>query len=136
MTSAAERSAPDRSCLREWKRGSRIILDANPGYRQARFPASDDPARAALVKSMHGKTLPAVGVVEVNIIDEELTRLLQFEQGGIDYLALRGEIASRLLANGKLKPEYVGARRDAPRASRALSVLVQLQHCRSASSAA
>jgi ABC-type transport system substrate-binding protein len=93
--------------LREWKRGSRIILDANPGYRQARFPASDDPARAALVKSMHGKTVPAVGVVEVNIIDEELTRLLQFEQGGIDYLALRGEIASRLLLNGKLKPEYV-----------------------------
>ncbi|HEV2039401.1 MAG TPA: ABC transporter substrate-binding protein, partial [Casimicrobiaceae bacterium] len=93
--------------LREWKRGSRIILDANPGYRQARFPASDDPARAALVKSMHGKTVPAVGVVEVNIIDEELTRLLQFEQGGIDYLALRGEIASRLLVNGKLKPEYV-----------------------------
>src|SRR6266705_2907366 len=24
--------------LREWKRGSRIILDANPGYRQAGFP--------------------------------------------------------------------------------------------------
>ena len=45
-------------------------------------------------------------MVEVNIIDEELTRLLQFEQGGIDYLVLRGEIASRLLANGKLKPEY------------------------------
>jgi oligopeptide transport system substrate-binding protein len=92
--------------LREWKRGSRIILDANSGYRQARFPTSDDPARAALVKSMQGKSVPAVGMVEVNIIDEELTRLLQFEQGGIDYLVLRGEIASRLLANGKLKPEY------------------------------
>ena len=92
--------------LREWKRGSRIILEANPGYRQVRFPASDDPARAALVRSMQGKTLPQIGVVEVNIIDEELTRLLQFEQGGIDYLVLRGEIASRLLTNGKLKPEY------------------------------
>jgi oligopeptide transport system substrate-binding protein len=92
--------------LREWKRGSRIVLDANPGYRKAHFPASVDPARAALVKSMQGKTVPAVGVVEVNIIDEELTRLLQFEQGGIDYIALRGEIATRLLVNGKLKPEY------------------------------
>jgi oligopeptide transport system substrate-binding protein len=47
-------------------------------------------------------------VVEVNIIDEELTRLLQFEQGGIDYIALRGEIATRLLVNGKLKSEYAG----------------------------
>jgi ABC-type transport system substrate-binding protein len=93
--------------LREWKRGSRIILDANPAYRQARFPASDDPARAALVKSMQGGPVPSVGVVEINIIDEEITRLLQFEQGGIDYLALRGEVASRLLVNGKLKPEYV-----------------------------
>ena len=92
--------------LREWKRGSRIVLDANPGYRKAYFPASGDPARAALVKSMQGKTVPAVSVVEVNIIDEEITRLLQFEQGGIDYLALRGEIASRLLLNGTLKPEY------------------------------
>jgi oligopeptide transport system substrate-binding protein len=93
--------------LREWKRGSRIILDANPGYRQAYFPASADPARAALVKSMLGKTVPQVGVVEINIIEEELTRLLQFEQGGLDYLVLRGEIAGRLLVNGKLKPEYV-----------------------------
>jgi oligopeptide transport system substrate-binding protein len=93
--------------LREWKRGSRIILEANPGYRQAYFPASDDPARAALVKSMLGKTVPQVGVVEVNIIEEELTRLLQFEQGGLDYLGLRGDVAGRLLVNGKLKPEYV-----------------------------
>jgi ABC-type transport system substrate-binding protein len=92
--------------LREWKRGSRIILEANPGYRQVRFPASDDPERAALVRSMQGKTLPQIGVVEINIIDEDLTRLLQFEQGGIDYLVLRGEVANRLLANGKLKPEY------------------------------
>jgi oligopeptide transport system substrate-binding protein len=93
--------------LREWKRGSRIILEANPGYRKAYFPASNDSARAALVKSMQGKTVPQVGVVEINIIEEEQTRLLQFEQGGLDYLGLRGDAAGRLLLNGKLKPEYV-----------------------------
>jgi len=93
--------------LREWKRGSRIILEANPGYRKAYFPASNDPGRAGLVKSMQGKTVPQVGVVEINIIEEELTRLLQFEQGGLDYLGLRGDAAGRLLVNGKLKPEYV-----------------------------
>ena len=93
--------------LREWKRGSRIVLEANPGYRQAYFPTSADPARAALVKSMLGKTVPQVGVVEINIIEEELTRLLQFEQGGLDYLGLKGDIAGRLLVDGKLKPEYV-----------------------------
>jgi ABC-type transport system substrate-binding protein len=92
--------------LREWKRGSRIVLEANPGYREVRFPASDDPARAELVKSMRGKTLPQIGVIEVSIIEEDLTRLLLFEQGGLDYLVVRGDIATRLLTNNKIKPEY------------------------------
>jgi hypothetical protein len=35
-----------------------------------------------------------------------LTRLLLFEQGGLDYVQLRGEIATRLLSGDKLKPEY------------------------------
>jgi ABC-type transport system substrate-binding protein len=92
--------------LREWKRGSRIVLDANPAYRRIRFPESSEPARAALVRSMQGKVLPQIGVVEVNIIDEDLPRMLQFEQGGLDYIGIRGEVANRLLADGALKPEY------------------------------
>jgi oligopeptide transport system substrate-binding protein len=92
--------------LRDWKRGSRIVLEANPGYRQVRFPESDDPARAALVRSMQGKLLPQASVVEINIIEEDVTRLLQFEQGGLDYIVLRTEVATRLLADDKLKPEY------------------------------
>ncbi len=91
--------------LKEWKRGSRIVLEANPDYREAHFPASGDPADAALVASMRGKRVPMAGVVEVNFIDEDLTRLLLFEQGGLDFVQLRGEIATRLLADGKLKPE-------------------------------
>ncbi len=93
--------------LREWKRGSRIMLEANPGFRELPFPASENPAHAALVKSMQGKAFPRAGVVEISIIDEDLTRLLHFEQGGLDYVVLRGEIASRLLIDGKLKPEYL-----------------------------
>ena len=92
--------------LREWKRGTRLVLEANPRYRELRFPDSDDPALAGLVRSMHGKSLPQIGVVEIYIIEEDLTRLLQFEQGGLDYISLRGEIANRLLSDGKLKPEY------------------------------
>ena len=92
--------------LREWKRGSRLILEANPRYRQVRFPESGDSAHAALERSMQGKVLPQIGVIEINVIDEDLTRLLQFEQGGLDYVVLRGEVATRLLANDKLKPEY------------------------------
>jgi len=92
--------------LREWKRGSRIVLDANPAYRRVHFPESGDPAQAGLVRSMQGKILPQIAVVEVNIIDEDLPRMLQFEQGGLDYIGIRGEVANRLLADGALKPEY------------------------------
>ncbi len=92
--------------LREWKRGSRIVLDANPAYRRVSFPDSTDPAQAALVRGMRGKKLPQIGIVEVNIIEEDLPRVLQFEQGGLDYIAVRGEVANRLLDGGVLKPEY------------------------------
>ena len=91
--------------LREWRQGSKVILDANPGYRPIRFPESNDPARAALVRSMKGKTLPQVGVVDISLIDEDSVRLLEFEKGGLDYIVVRGEPATRLMVNGKLKPE-------------------------------
>ena len=91
--------------LREWRQGSKVILDANPDYRPIRFPESSDPSRAALVRSMKGKTLPQVGVVDISLIDEDSVRLLEFEKGGLDYIVVRGEPATRLMVKGKLKPE-------------------------------
>lgn len=92
--------------LKEWKRGSRIILEANPNYREAYFPQSSRKEDAALVASMKGKRIPQAGTIEINIIDEDITRLLLFEQGNLDFVQLRNEIATRLLADGKVKPEY------------------------------
>ena len=92
--------------LREWKRGSRVVLEANPAYRSVRFPDSSDPALAPMVKQMRATSLPQVGVVEINVIEEDMTRLLEFDRGKLDVVVLRGEIASRLLSGGKLKPEY------------------------------
>lgn len=95
--------------LKEWKRGSRIVLEANPNYRVLRFPASNGPAQAALVRPMEGKRLPQIGVVDISIIPEMQSRLLAFEQGHLDYIELQGDIATRLLTNGKLKSEYAAA---------------------------
>ena len=92
--------------LREWKRGSRVVLEANPGYRAVRFPDSNDPALAPMVKAMRAKSLPQIGVVEVSVIEEDVTRLLEFDRGKLDVVVLRGEIAARLLSGGALKPEY------------------------------
>lgn len=93
--------------LREWKFGSRVVLEANPGYRPLRFPENADPANAALVRRMQGKALPQIGVIEIDFIEEDITSLLEFERGHLDYVALGGEVANRLLTNGKLKPDYV-----------------------------
>ena len=92
--------------LREWKRGSKIVLEANPNYRPLRFPASGNPADAEMERSMRGRALPQIGVIDISIIEEDTTLLLEFERGALDYVELRAEIANRLLANDKLKPEY------------------------------
>jgi ABC-type transport system substrate-binding protein len=91
--------------LREWKRGSRLVLEANPQYRKIRFPESTKPSDAALVRSMQKVDLPQIGVIDVSIIDEDLTRLLEFQRGGLDLVVLRGEVATRLLADNKLRAE-------------------------------
>jgi ABC-type transport system substrate-binding protein len=92
--------------LREWKRGSRLVLEANPKYRAIAFPPSRDPAQAALEKTMQGKALPQIGLIEVAFIEEDSTRLLEFDRGALDIVALRAEVAARLLAGDKLRPEY------------------------------
>jgi oligopeptide transport system substrate-binding protein len=92
--------------LKEWKRGSRLVLEANPKYRAISFPSSNNPQHAALEKTMQGKTLPQIGVVEVAFIEEDVTRLLEFDRGALDVVVLRAEIAAKLLTDNKLKSEY------------------------------
>jgi oligopeptide transport system substrate-binding protein len=92
--------------LAEWKRGSRIVLEANPHYRTIAFPQSTDPALRALVQSMQGRKLPALARIEVSVIAEQLPEVLAFDQGGLDYIGLGGALLSRLLDNGTLKPEF------------------------------
>ena len=92
--------------LKEWKQGSRMVLEANPTYRVLHFPESRDPAHATLAASMRGINLPQIGTIEIAFIDEATTRTLEFERGMLDYVALGGESAKRLLADGRLKPEY------------------------------
>jgi oligopeptide transport system substrate-binding protein len=92
--------------LREWLQGSRVVLEANPNYRKIAFPPSNDPSDAELVRSMQGVALPQIGVVEINVIDEELTRVLQFDRGRLDYVVLTGVAGARAVNGGKLRKEY------------------------------
>ena len=91
--------------LREWRKGSRIVLEANPHYRRIAFPSSPDPAHRALGAEMKGVALPAIGRIEIAIIEEFLPELLSFEKGDLDYVALGGQVLGRVLQDGRLKPE-------------------------------
>ncbi|HKW52506.1 MAG TPA: ABC transporter substrate-binding protein [Stellaceae bacterium] len=92
--------------LKEWRRGQRITLEANPNFRDQVYPDSADPDDRKLVAAMRGKKIPIVGRVEVNIIEEINPRLLAFEKGDLDYLQVPNELIGNVLgADQKLKPE-------------------------------
>ena len=93
--------------LKEWRRGQKIVLEANPGYRDERFPESSAPEDRALEAKMHGKKLPIVGRVEVSIIEESNPRLLAFQSGQLDYLTVPPDLTTKVLdSDDKLKPEF------------------------------
>ena len=91
--------------LKEWRKGSRVVLEANPHYRRLDFPASDAPAHRALVERMKGVALPAIGRIEIAIIEEILPELLSFEKGELDLVSIGGSSLARVLQDGKLRPD-------------------------------
>src|SRR5258708_33123815 len=64
--------------LKEWRRSQKIVLEANPGFREVTFPSSVDAADRELVAKMKGRRLPQIGRVEITIIEESQPRLLAF----------------------------------------------------------
>jgi ABC-type transport system substrate-binding protein len=95
--------------LKEWKRGARIVLEANPDYRGFTwdFQPTDDPLDKEIVKDMRGKRMPQIGRVDISIIEEDQSRWLAFNQKELDYLALPGTFRPQVFdADNKLKPEW------------------------------
>ncbi len=92
--------------LKQWIRSSKILLEANPGYRGFVWDfKSADPADVKLISEMKGKKMPQIGRIEVSIIEEDQARLLAFEKGEIDIMNMEGPLAPNVLDGDKLKPE-------------------------------
>ncbi len=95
--------------LKEWKRASRIVLEANPGYRGFTWDfAPSDPERdAALVAQMRGKKMPQIGRVEIGIIEEEQSRWLAFSNRELDYVNVPPTFRPEVFdADNRLKPDW------------------------------
>ena len=94
--------------LGEYKRSSKIVLDANPGFREWTYapagpiPADFEPIAAAL----KGKRLPLVGRIEVSVIEEGQAAWLAFLNRELDMLErLPAEFIEEALVGGKLSPK-------------------------------
>jgi ABC-type transport system substrate-binding protein len=94
--------------LKSWTRGQKIVLEANPGYRDERYPAPPpgDAEAALAAKGVVGKRLPLAGTVEISVLEEAQPRVLSFEQGALDLLDLPSSLAANLLDGAVLKPQY------------------------------
>ncbi len=99
--------------LKDWQRASRIILEANPGYRGFTWDFKPEPGSqwdAVLVAAMQGKSMPQVGRVEINVMEEDQTRWLAFNQKQLDILNLPATFRAQVFEpNGAMKAEWVNA---------------------------
>jgi ABC-type transport system substrate-binding protein len=94
--------------LAAWRRGQRITLEANPGFREVYFPESERPEDREILAQMKGKRLPRIGRIEVSVIEESNPRLLAFNSRELDYVNVPADLTSRvLLPDGRgLQPAY------------------------------
>ena len=93
--------------LKEWRRSSKIVLEANPNYREEYYTGSkgETPEDHAIYRNLQGKRLPIVGRIEVTIIEEPQPRWLAFYNKELDYMEeLPNEFINIVAPNGKLAP--------------------------------
>ena len=92
--------------LRQWRRGSRIVLERQPGCRPLQYtgtPADTPEARAAAAH-LAGRTLPLVDELVFDVVEEGQPRWLSFLDGS--HHALEVPAAFRTLAapGGQIAP--------------------------------
>ena len=93
--------------LAQWVRSQRIVLEANPGYRDDEFSSAggDDPRDAAIAAHLEGKRLPLAGRVEIYVINEDQPRWLAFLGREHDYIRpVPAEFIDKAMPGGKLAP--------------------------------
>ncbi|MFO1218541.1 MAG: ABC transporter substrate-binding protein [Burkholderiaceae bacterium] len=94
--------------LTQWRRNSRIVLERNPGYREARYserPAPDDARRTRIARALNGRTMPMIDRVEISIIEEPQPRWLSFLNEEQDIVErVPDEFTEAALPGGRLAP--------------------------------
>jgi ABC-type transport system substrate-binding protein len=94
--------------LRQWRRGSLIVLERNPGYRERFYdaePSADDAEGLALAARFKGRRIPMLDRVEISILTEDQPRWLSFLGGEQDFIERVPEAFTQIAApGGRLAP--------------------------------
>ena len=93
--------------LKDWRRASRVVLEANPDYREEYFESvgSDDPRDAAIMEHLKGKRIPLVGRLEIYPVEEEQPRWLAFLNDDYEYIRpIPTPFIDTAMPGGKLAP--------------------------------
>ncbi len=104
--------------LAQWRRGSQIVLEKNPRFRQQRFHtvgAGEAPHLQAAAQYLAGRQAPLLDRVELQIIEESQPRWLAFLRGEIDAFTLPPEFGQLALPDGVLAPFLARQRVQAQR---------------------
>jgi ABC-type transport system substrate-binding protein len=91
-----------------WKRSSKMVFEANPGYREEVFggtaPAGDAYAQETLAR-LQGRRLPLVGRIEVSVLEEPQPRWLAFLNAEHDMVErIPDQFANVAIPNGAVAP--------------------------------
>ena len=91
-----------------WKRTSKMVFEANSGFREEYFdgqPSADDATGQAILARQKGKRLPMVGKVEIYVIETEQPRWLSFLNEEFDLIfRIPEEYAYVAMPNNKIAP--------------------------------
>jgi oligopeptide transport system substrate-binding protein len=94
--------------LKEWRRGHKVVLEANPNFRKVRYPESSEPADEAIMAKLKGKHIPLIGRIEIAIEEESHARLQSFERRELDYVSVPLQFVWSVLdPPASLKPRLV-----------------------------
>ncbi len=96
--------------LKEWRRSSKMVLEANPNFREEYFEATpeDNDYDRAIVENLKGKRLPIAGRIEISIIEEPQPRWTAFLSNEFDYFEqVPDDFTNTVAPGGKLAPSLV-----------------------------
>jgi oligopeptide transport system substrate-binding protein len=95
--------------LKSYTRSSKIVLEANPGYRGKiwDFAPGNDARGREIADRMKGRKLPLIGRVEISIMEETQSRWLAFQGAETDMEYQLSEVAPTFMTeDGGLRPEF------------------------------